>query len=193
MSATHPIEPCAPQDLTMDPFIRRAVIERATVHEVLMGAQDNLTNVLAVMLGVSIGSGRADLVALAGMSAAVAESVSMGGVLYSSTRAERALETHAGSTRNEARSALAPVQSGAVTFAAAFLAGLIPLAPFVVLPLTVAVPVSIGVSIIALFVLGAAIGRISGAMWWRDGIRLVLVAGLAAVAAAAIGTAFRIQ
>jgi Uncharacterized membrane protein len=193
MSATQPIEPSSPHDLATSPFIRRAVVERATVREILMGAQDNLTNVLAVMLGVSIGSGRADLVALAGMSAAVAESVSMGGVLYSSTRAERALETHAGTTPAQTRSTLAPVQSGVVTFAAAFLAGLIPLAPFVVLPLTVAVPVSIGVSIGALFLLGAAIGRISGAMWWRDGFRLVLVAGLAAVAAAAIGTAFRIQ
>ena len=52
----------------------RALLERATVREVLMGAQDNLTNVLAVTLGVTIGAGRADLVALAGTAAAVAES-----------------------------------------------------------------------------------------------------------------------
>jgi len=180
-------------DLAPSPFVRRAVIERATVREILMGAQDNLTNVLAVMLGVSIGSGRADLVALAGMSAAVAESVSMGGVLYSSTRAERALDRHVGTAQDGARSTLAPVRSGVVTFAAAFLAGLVPLAPFVVLPLPAAVPVSIAASIGALFILGAAIGRISGSMWWRDGLRLVLVAGLAAVAAAAVGTALRIQ
>ena len=57
-----------------------------------MGAQDNLTNVLAVMLGVSIGSGRASMVALACLSAAVAEAVSMGGVLYTSTRAEYSLD-----------------------------------------------------------------------------------------------------
>ena len=63
------------------------IIERAAVREILMGAQDNLTNVLAVMLGVSIGSGRSDLVAPACISSAVAEAVSMGGVLYSSTRA----------------------------------------------------------------------------------------------------------
>ncbi len=41
------------------------------------GAQDRLTNVLAVMLGVTVGAGRSDLVALAGISAAVAEAVSM--------------------------------------------------------------------------------------------------------------------
>lgn len=37
--------------------------QRAAVREILVGAQDNLTNVLAVMLGVSVGAGRSDLVA----------------------------------------------------------------------------------------------------------------------------------
>ncbi|MGZ6255602.1 MAG: hypothetical protein ACXWMB_01120, partial [Candidatus Limnocylindria bacterium] len=48
---------------------RRTRIERATLREILMGAQDNLTNVLAVVLGVAIGAGRSDLVALAGLAA----------------------------------------------------------------------------------------------------------------------------
>jgi VIT1/CCC1 family predicted Fe2+/Mn2+ transporter len=170
------------------------VIERATVREILMGAQDNLTTVLAVMLGVSIGSGRADLVALAGLSAAVAEAVSMGGVLYSSTRAANALEAHTGTDRIAApRATLAPAQSGIVTFVAAMLAGLIPLAPFAVLPLPAAVAVSIAASVVALFLLGSAIGRISGSTWWRDGFRLLLVAGLAAIASAAVGAALRIE
>ena len=181
------------------PVARRAVIERATVREILMGAQDNLTTVLAVMLGVSIGSGRADLVALAGLSAAVAEAVSMGGVLYNSTRAEEALEAHLRSDAIDgthvpapARMTLAPVLSGFVTFAAAMLAGLIPLAPFVILPLPAAVYVSIAASVTALFLLGSAIGRISGSAWWREGLRLLLVAGLAAGGAAAVGAALRV-
>ena len=179
------------------PSDTRAVIERASVREVLMGAQDNLTNVLAVMLGVSIGSGRADLVALAGLSAAVAESVSMGGVLYSSTRAETALAARTRGEGTEAsaerRMTLAPIQSGFVTFVAALLGGLVPLAPFAVLPLPAAVPLSLAISIGALFVLGSAIGRVSGAVWWRDGLRLLLVAGLAASAAALIGANFAVE
>lgn len=57
----------SPLTLPSAPDARTAVIERATVREILMGAQDNLTTVLAVTLGVAIGSGRADLVALAGL------------------------------------------------------------------------------------------------------------------------------
>jgi VIT1/CCC1 family predicted Fe2+/Mn2+ transporter len=171
-----------------------AVIERATVREILMGAQDNLTTVLAVTLGVSIGSGRSDLVALAGLSAAVAEAISMGGVLYNSTRAEEVLEARLRGAQNPTlRTTLAPAQSGIVTFVAAMLAGLIPLGPFAVLPLSTAVPVSIVVSVAAMFVVGSAIGRISGSVWWRDGLRLLVVAGLAAVAAAAVGAVLQVE
>jgi VIT1/CCC1 family predicted Fe2+/Mn2+ transporter len=187
-------EPVAPPHHPATTTVRRAVIERATVREILMGAQDNLTTVLAVMLGVSIGSGRADLVALAGLSAAVAEAVSMGGVLYSSTRAEGILEAHARTDRpGTPRATLAPAQSGLVTFVAALLAGLVPLAPFAVLPLHAAIIVSVAASGIALFLLGSVIGRISGSTWWRDGFRLLVVAGLAAGASAAVGATLSIR
>ena len=172
---------------------RRAMLEHATVREIVMGAQDNLTTVLAVMLGVSIGSGRADMVALAGLSAAVAEAISMGGVLYSSTRAEVALEAHtaSGLTTNR-RTALAPAASGIVTCLAALGGGLVPLTPFMLLPLPAAVYVSVAASVVALFLLGSLIGRISGSTWWRDGLRLLIVAGLAAIASAAVGAALRV-
>jgi VIT1/CCC1 family predicted Fe2+/Mn2+ transporter len=176
--------------------IGSTVLERATVREILMGAQDNLTNVLAVMLGVSIGSGRADFVALAGLSAAVAEAVSMGGVLYSSTRAERALDARDAADVEPApvrRGSLAPVASGLTTFVAALIGGLVPLAPFALLPLPIAVPVSLAISIGALFVLGSAIGRVSGSVWWRDGLRLLMVAGVAAFAAALVGANFAVD
>jgi len=175
----------------------RVVLERATLREILMGAQDNLTNVLAVVLGVAIGAGRADLVALAGLSAAVAESVSMGGVLYSSTRAEAGFddlgEAQAVSPAGVRGVALGPAASGVVTALAALLGGLLPLAPFAMLPLAAAVAASLAISITALFALGALTGRLSRHVWWRDGIRLVIVAGVAATAAAIIGNLLRVS
>jgi VIT1/CCC1 family predicted Fe2+/Mn2+ transporter len=163
----------------------RRLLERATLREILMGAQDNLTNVLAVVLGVTIGAGRAELVALAGLSAAIAESVSMGGVLYSSTRASQGLERADGL---EPALELPPVVSGLTTAVAALLGGLVPLAPFAVLPLGAAVATSVAVSVASLFVLGSVTGHLSRQTWWRDGLRLVAVAALAALAAAIVGT-----
>ena len=170
----------------------RKVLERATVREILMGAQDNLTTVLAVMLGVSIGTGRADIVALAGLSASVAEAVSMGGVLYSSTRAEAILTVHLDGPDATRRAGLAPAASGFVTFVAALVAGLVPLTPFLFVPLPWAVVVSVLASAVALFILGSLIGRISGSSWWRDGLRLLIVAGLAAAGSAAVGAVLHI-
>jgi VIT1/CCC1 family predicted Fe2+/Mn2+ transporter len=166
----------------------RQRLERATVREVLMGAQDNLTNVLAVVLGVSIGSGRADFIALAGLSAGIAEAISMGGVLYNSTRAENAL-AGPGAT-SDAR--LSPALSGIVTFVAALVAGLLPLVPFAFLPVGSAVIVTLATSIVGLFVLGSVTGRMAGYGWIAEGVRLVLVAGIAALAAALVGAALHV-
>jgi len=165
-------------------------IERSTMREVLMGAQDNLTNVLAVVLGVAIGAGRADLVALAGLAAGTAEAISMAGVLYTSTRAERDLaQTPDGSTAGR----LEPWQAGAVTFGAALVGGLVPLLPFTILSLGPALIVSLAISIGALFALGAWTASVTGRRWRDEGIRLVLIAGAAALAAAMIGTLLHVD
>jgi VIT1/CCC1 family predicted Fe2+/Mn2+ transporter len=177
---------------------RRAQLERATLREILMGAQDNLTNVLAVVLGVAIGAGRADLVALAGLAAGVAEAISMGGVLYTSTRADLALDAR---VRAEAggipapveRRRLSPAQAGVVCFAAAMVAGLVPLVPFIFLPLQGAVVACFIISILALFGVGGWAGGVTGRSPWRDGLRLVLIAGTAALAAALVGVILRID
>lgn len=174
-----------------NPALRR-VIERATVHEVLMGAQDNLTNVLAVVLGVTIGSGRADFVALAGLSAGIAEAVSMGGVLYNATRAEQRMQVREGLPPDATGTRLAPVWSGIVCFGASLFAGMLPLLPFAFLPVSSAVFVTMATSIVGLFLLGALTGRIGGESWLGEGFRLVAVAGFAAIAAATVGAALHV-
>jgi hypothetical protein len=61
----------------------------STLREIILGAQDNLINVLATVLGVAIGLGSVRIVAMAGLASGIAEAISMGGVLYTSTCAER--------------------------------------------------------------------------------------------------------
>ncbi|HEX6140140.1 MAG TPA: VIT1/CCC1 transporter family protein [Candidatus Limnocylindria bacterium] len=170
---------------------RRALLERATVREVLMGAQDNLTNVLAVVLGVTIGAGRAELVALAGLAAAVAESISMAGVLYTSTRAEQQLDALQGEVSTRQR--LHPWLAGVITGLAALAGGLLPLVPFAFLSLNAAVVCSLAFSLVALFTLGLTTAAITQRSPWRDGVRMVLIAGTAALSAALIGALLRVD
>jgi VIT1/CCC1 family predicted Fe2+/Mn2+ transporter len=80
-----------------------------------------------------------------------------------------------------------------VTFAAALVAGLVPLIPFALLPVSSAVLVTLASSVLGLFVLGSVTGRMAGSSWLSEGIRLVLVAGLAALAAALVGAALQIS
>ena len=177
----------------MNAIASTRMLQRATVREILMGAQDNLTNVLAVVLGVTIGAGRADFVALAGLSAGIAESVSMGGVLYNATRAEQQMAAMNGRTADKADpSDLSPALSGLVTGAASLVAGMVPLAPFALLPISSAIVVSMGLSLIGLFTLGSVTGRVAGGTWLTEGLRLVVVAGIAALAAAVVGASLHI-
>jgi VIT1/CCC1 family predicted Fe2+/Mn2+ transporter len=154
------------------------------LREIIMGAQDNLTNVLAVVLGVAIGSGEVSTVALAGMSAGIAEAISMGGVLYNATKAERDLARAAGSAYEKR-----PIRAAVVTSLSALVAAAIPLAPFAFLPLDPAMVLAAVLSLTALFAVGIWTGDVTGDRWWRCGIRFVVVGGLAAVAAVAVGIA----
>jgi VIT1/CCC1 family predicted Fe2+/Mn2+ transporter len=163
--------------------IRRRTLGAGHLREIVMGAQDNLTNVLAVVLGVAIGSGDASTVGLAGLAAGLAEAISMAGVLYTSTRAERDLASAAGGSF-----AKRPAVAAAATFTAALLAAIVPLWPFAVLPLGTAMAVTTALSLGALFALGSWTGRITGDRRWRSGVRFLAIGGAAAAAAALVGT-----
>ena len=80
-----------------------------------------------------------------------------------------------------------------VTFVAGLIAGLIPLLPFALLPVSTAIWATLAVSISGLFALGSLTGRLSGDAWLSEGIRLVIIAGLAACAAALIGATLHVS
>jgi VIT1/CCC1 family predicted Fe2+/Mn2+ transporter len=162
----------------------------SSLREIILGAQDNLINVLATVLGVAIGSGRTEMVALAGLASGIAEAISMGGVLYTSTCAERDLRLragHEGPDRVSVTELKSPLRAAVVTFAAALVAAAIPLAPFAFLPIHWAMVAAAVLSVVALFGLGDYKGRVTGRPRWRDGLQFVAIGTVAAVAAAIIG------
>jgi VIT1/CCC1 family predicted Fe2+/Mn2+ transporter len=73
----------------------------------------------------------------------------------------------------------------AVTIAGSYIVGgLIPLAPYILMhEILPALWVSIGVTLLALFVFGSIKGHFTGVKPWRAGMQTVVVAGLAAAAA----------
>ena len=59
------------------------------LRQVILGGQDGLVNVLGIVLGVATATMDASVIIIAGIAATVAESLSMGAVAYTSSRAEQ--------------------------------------------------------------------------------------------------------
>lgn len=57
------------------------------LRDFILGGQDGLVNVLGIILGLAIGTGDVRVVIIGGLAAMFAESVSMGAVAYTSTKA----------------------------------------------------------------------------------------------------------
>jgi VIT1/CCC1 family predicted Fe2+/Mn2+ transporter len=64
---------------------------QSALSDVILGGQDGLVNVLGVILGVAAATANARIVLAAGVAAALAESVSMAAVAYTTRRADQAL------------------------------------------------------------------------------------------------------
>ena len=60
----------------------------SSLSNVILGGQDGLVNVLGLILGVAIATLNRDVVIVAGMAAAFAESIAMAGVAYTSNMAQ---------------------------------------------------------------------------------------------------------
>jgi len=65
--------------------------------------------------------------------------------------------------------------------------GLVPVVPYLVLPMATAMPLSIGGTFVALFAFGGLKGRIVKQSWWVSGLEMLMVAGVAALAGFLIG------
>ena len=59
----------------------------ATLRQIILGGQDGVVNVLGIVLGVATATNDARLVIITGLAATFAESLSMGAVAYTSTKA----------------------------------------------------------------------------------------------------------
>ncbi len=82
-----------------------------------------------------------------------------------------------------------PVGNALVMGVAYVFGGLVPVAPYLLLPLQTAMPVSIVGALSALFCFGGLKGRLVKQTWWRSGLEMLTIAGLAALAGFLIGQA----
>lgn len=152
----------------------------------VFGVEDSLVSTVGLLSGVAIAGMARESIVLTGVVLIFVEAVSMAAGSFLAETSAETYEEH--SETLSKRSYISAV----IMFISYFVAGFIPLAPyyfqFVLRPL----PVSIGLSIIALFILGAFSAALSRTSWIRDGLRMLLIGGLAILVGVVVGAYFRI-
>jgi VIT1/CCC1 family predicted Fe2+/Mn2+ transporter len=225
--------------LTFDPHARGS-----SLSDVILGGQDGLVNVLGVILGVAAATSDTVIVLVAGLAAAVAESVSMGAVAYTSTVADadyyeserareyRHVEEIPQLEKDEIRAIyakkgfkgdlldhivdtitanqdiwvavmmaeehrLSPVDRRSAVKAAfvvgfsAIIGSLIPLVPFLFLPIVPSMILSVVLTAGVLFGVGVYKARVMVGHPVKSGLELALIGTLSALAGYAIGMIFK--
>jgi predicted membrane protein (TIGR00267 family) len=81
-----------------------------------------------------------------------------------------------------------PVKNGFFMWGSYIIGGLIPVIPYLLIP-TVApvIPISISITLVGLFFLGVATTRFTYRSWWKAGLEMLAIAGLAALVGYAVG------
>ena len=81
-----------------------------------------------------------------------------------------------------------PIRGGIFMFFSYIIGGTIPLLPYFVFPVSLAIVFSIGITIIGLFFLGCITTKFTKRKWWKAGFEMFFVAGTAVLIGYIVGT-----
>jgi vacuolar iron transporter family protein len=156
-----------------------------TVRAGVFGVQDGIVSMFGLVMGVAGAQVSPEGVLIAGLAGAVSGAMSMGAGEYVSVKVQRELlearrVVGAGSNVNPHRAAAA--NSGLFLLGAAF-----PITPFLFLVGLPAVATSATLSILALFLTGALLTRLTKRSPWASGARMLVIGGGAGVLGYLVG------
>lgn len=143
------------------------------IRNFVFGVEDSLVSTGGVITGVALAGVGKEIILLTGFVVIFVEAFSMGAGSFLSERSVR------GYTKDSEGKFEKSLAGGGVMFTAYFLAGFIPLLPYLIWDLSTAIPISVIVSLVALFMLGIVIARVSKMNMLREGITMIVVGGIA--------------
>lgn len=151
----------------------------AYVRNFIFGVEDSLVSTVGLLSGVAVAGMSKEEVFLTGIVLIFVEAFSMGVGSYLS---EASAEEFTGAKKSIS------LQGAVIMFFSYFAAGFIPLAPYLVFSVNVAIVVSISFSLAALFMLGLVSSKIfSQEHTIRHGIRMLLIGGMAIAVGIIVG------
>lgn len=145
----------------------------------IFGVEDSLVSTVGLLSGVAVGGLPRKEIFLTGIVLLFVEAFSMGVGSYLS---EASAEEYTGTKKSIS------LQGAVIMFFSYFAAGFIPLAPYLIFSVNVAIVVSISFSLAALFTLGLVSSKIfRQEHTTRHGIRMLLIGGMAIAVGIIVG------
>jgi len=159
-----------------------------SMREIVFGLEDSLVSTLGALTGIAIGARSTYIVILSGLVLIAAESMSMAAGSYLSSKSafetEQLLHKADGETYNHDSN---PVRAGLVMGVLYFIGGFVPLSSYFFLPISKAIVVSIPLTAVCLFLLGAWSSKFTKRNACRSGIEMMVISLAAALVGYIIG------
>ena len=156
------------------------------LRSIIFGFQDALVSTTGVIVGVAAGTSDKPLVILAGVVTIAVEALSMGVGQYMSEKSVHQMDTTGKHTDNL-------YVGGGLMFASYFLGGLVPLAPIIFLQLPFSSTVSIGFSLVGLFILGYMKAKWVKVNPWHSAFEMLLLGGATTTIGLLVGKFFQVM
>ncbi|MBI4066229.1 VIT1/CCC1 transporter family protein [Candidatus Gottesmanbacteria bacterium] len=156
----------------------------AYIRNFVFGVEDSLVSTVGLLSGIAVGGVTRSQIVLTGIILLLVEAFSMAvGSLLSEQSAEEYLRHKEVSMRPAATDSI-------IMFTSYFLAGLVTLIPYFIMEAKVALPISIALSLSALFLLGVISATLFGINILRNGIRTLVIGGVAILVGVAASLIF---
>ena len=176
----------APANVTVAKQLKEKTEKATFIRNFIFGVEDSLVSTVGLVSGVAVAGVDKTTILLTGLVLIVVEALSMGvGSLLSESSTQELVFRKRSSLR-------LPVVGGLIMFVSYFVAGFIPLAPYALLDVAHAFPLSIAMSVLTLFLLGYVSARVLKGKPLRSGLRMLVLGGLAIGAGALIGHWLRV-
>lgn len=147
----------------------------------IFGVEDSLVSTVGLLSGVAAAGTARSTILVTGVVLIFVEAFSMAVGSFLSESSVEEYET------KQVMLSRRVVLGGLVMFVSYFVSGFVPLAPYLALTSSAAFWWSIGISLAALFVLGAVGARIAHVSVWRSAVRMAVVGGIAIAVGVTVG------
>ncbi|MEK7526735.1 MAG: VIT1/CCC1 transporter family protein [Patescibacteria group bacterium] len=146
------------------------------------GVEDSLVSTVGLLSGIAVAGVSKNDIFITGMVLIFVEALSMASGSFLSEQSSEEIEAG-----KENTSLQKPLLGALIMFFSYISSGFVPLAPYIIFPVSSAFSISIAMSLVGLFVLGIINGKIFNRNILKHGLQMLLVGGISILAGVVVG------